>query len=696
MGTCTTARDRTVSGWLVAALLCGCAADPADTATPPADSPPRDSADSADTSLPDRWTVRVLVTLDGSPAADTLVMQGGGQQQWTTDANGQALVDLDASVVGDLVVIAAHPDARVGGVDAEAPTDEVVEIALTRFDPADNPDYPFADPGGEDRTQSTTNQCSHCHATIHESWYASPHRKSASNRVVHDVYGGAASAFSTVDNCVIAGGVWATGREPGTGALVDRCRMGEDVLDLTGGGGACADCHAPGIDGELGGRDLLDATGVAYEAGVHCDVCHHVESVDMAAPPGVGGRLHVVRPSEPTSSPGMGAWLPLTFGPYADVLNPRMGSVQRDVFHEAELCGGCHESQQSVLVPGAEIDTARWPEGLLPVHTTYSEWQEGPMNPAAPCQTCHMPPRPDVGNSADLYNVFEDVLVGISAGWERTPGEVRDHAWWGPRQRESGMLELAATVEIESQVNGGVLTAAVTVKNVGPGHAIPTGEPLRSLVLQVEASCDGLALVATGGHAIPDFGGSFDRQEAEGDWNVWPGAVVGDVVRVVRRSGGWVDYEGYGPFGDGRFDVQEKGMPEEAVAGFSTVVALAGDRVTFDGPLPPGDVAYRGSAAILAKDGDTSRALAGAPGFAFARVLVGEDGTRMVPHFLAVDVASDNRLLPQASFTTEHTFEAPCAAPDVRAVLVHRAWPVELAKARGWALTESVMAGAGR
>lgn len=667
-----------------------------DSASPHPSPEPRDTApaDSGDSAAPEHWSVQVRVTLDGAPVAGARVMQGGGVEAWTTDAEGLATVEIDARIPGDLAVVASHPEARIWW----APADEgpYQEIALTRFDPADNPDAPFADPGGADVSQSTSEQCSHCHVTIHASWYASPHRSAASNAVVQDVYGGAASAFSTADACAMAGGRWEPTRAPGTGEWGEGCRFGEDVLGGTGGSGGCADCHAPGIDGALGGHDLLDATGVAYEAGVHCDVCHHVESVDMSAPPGVGGRLHIVRSSERATSPGMGDWRPITFGPYADVPNLRMGAVQRDLFHSAELCGGCHESAQPVLVEGAEADLARWPDGLLPIHTTFSEWEAGPMNPAAPCQSCHMPPRADVGNSADLGNVFGDVEPGVTAGWERAAGEVREHAWWGPRQRASRMLELAASLTLDTSVADGILTARATVKNVGPGHAIPTGEPLRSMVLRVEARCEGGALEATGGSAIPDFGGWLDRHEASEDWSIWPGARVGEVVRVVRRTGRWLDYEGHGPFGDGSFDAEAKGMAEEEVAGFATIVSVAGDRVTFDRALPTGDVAYRGSAAELPADGDEARAVAGAPGFAFARVLVGADGARMVPHFQAVDVASDNRLLPQQAWTSTHTFAAPCAEPEVRAVLVHRAWPLALANERGWPLTESVMAEATR
>jgi acyl-CoA hydrolase len=35
---------------------------------------------------------------------------------------------------------------------------------------------------------------------------------------------------------------------------------------------------------------------------------------------------------------------------------------------------------------------------------------------------------------------------------------------------------------------------------------------------------------------------------------------VGDVLRVVTRSGAHVDYDGWGPFGDGTFAAAEKGI----------------------------------------------------------------------------------------------------------------------------------------
>jgi hypothetical protein len=579
-----------------------------------------------------------------------------------------------------------------------------IQIDLERFKLGDNEGYAFQDPG-EPTRRDNSSQCAHCHVTLTDAGFASPHRSAAKNPAVHDVYAGAVAAITSESECTAAGGRWWTGLEPGSGAPKERCYLGDGALSAinTGCGttgpcdgvatafGGCADCHAPGIDGKLGGRNLLEARQLAYDYGVHCDVCHRVESVDLSASePGVAGRLRLLRPRELSNSPGIGEWLPLTFGPWRDVPNPRMGSVARSHFQDGTLCAGCHQQEQRVLVAGASIDGARWPSGRLPVHTTFDEWKSGPLS-GSPCPSCHMPPDPTVGNGADLYNVFEGP-EGPATGWRRPPGSVRRHAWYGPRQPESRMAELAAAVLVEKTVSGGELVAKVTVKNVGCGHAIPTGEPLRSLVLLVEASCNGAALSPTGGDVVPDFAGFLARKLAGENFNEWPGARAGEIVRVVRRTGGYRDYEGFGPFGPGGFAAARKGMPIEELAGEARITAVAGSSVSFDRVLPAGDVAYRVESGGVAKDGENAIGRAGAAGFGFARVMVGADGRRMVHHALAVDVASDNRILPQKSFTTEHRFAASCAEPEVHAVLIHRAYPIELARERRWTLVERVIA----
>lgn len=679
-------------GVFVAALTLGCSEPDAKT-----------QASSAEKS-----ELVVQVRLDGLPATDAVVLFGGDAKRYGTNAEGVPRVPFepkDAGGIGsDAVVMAAHIQARTRAVELAKTDGKSALIELTRLDPEDNPDYAFRDPG-EPKRRDTTEQCGHCHPTINTDWFASPHRTSAKNPVVVDLYAGTSSAYATQAECEARGGAWQASPTPGTGQLAERCQLGDGVLSTLNpcsspGAcppkqlGACADCHAPGIDGVLGGRNLLDARGFAYDYGAHCDVCHRVESIAPKEPAGVAGRLRLLRPSEASPSPGLGDFMPVTFGPWLDVPIPLMGGVERAHFHDGQLCAGCHQLEQPALVPGVALDSVRWPSGSIPVHSTVEEWQRGPLA-ASPCPSCHMPPDPGVGNGADLYNEFEGP-EGVAAGWKRPPGSVRRHSFLGPRTPESGFSRLAAAVFIEKSVSAGELSAKVTVKNVGCGHALPTGEPLRSLVLLVSARCGDKPLDATGGDAVPDFGGYRERKEAGQDWTLWSAPKVGERVRVIRRTGAFRDYQGFGPFGDGRFTKAQKGLAEEVVAGSRTIEAVQGGKVSFDGPLPSGDVAYRVDAPASVVDGGPALTWAGAAGFAFARVLVGADGRRMVPHFLAVDVASDNRILPQHEVTTTHRFANSCPDPEVTAVLVHRAYPFDLARARGFSLVDGVIAEAVR
>ena len=206
---------------------------------------------------------------------------------------------------------------------------------------------------------------------------------------------------------------------------------------------------------------------------------------------------------------------------------------------------------------------------------------------------------------------------------------------------------------------------------------------MRALLLRVRATCGDEQLTAVDGDAIPDFGGWLERREADEDWSDWPLAEAGDVIRVVRRSGAYYDYSGFGPFGDGTFSIEERGMPEEEVVGEVLVLGNDGEEIALDEALPEGDAAY-----LVRGD----EMLAGAAGFGFARVLVDAAGRRMVPHFAAVDVASDNRLLPRQSWTSHHIFEPECEDPDVTAELLYRRLPLWLSTERGWEVPDYTMA----
>lgn len=667
------------------------------TDTPTIDSDPMDSpTDTQDsTEVLESLDVVVNVTLDGEAVEGAWVVQGGRSGHQLTDTEGSAALTLDMSLDGEVAVVVSHPQARTAhqAIRDGAETNFLVE--LIRYDDSDNLDYVFGDPGFPDQ-DDTTAQCSHCHKTINRSWYGSPHREAASNPWVQGLYAGTAELDQA--SCEEAGGSWSQGLEPGTRAAIERCYLGPGTLtDLNECSegcdesatvfGQCADCHAPGINGILGERDLLEAVGLEHSEGVSCDVCHKVESTDPEnTAPGVAGWLRVLRPSE---EGGLGQeFFPLMFGPYPNVASPVMAAAPREHFQDGSLCGGCHEHWQEALMPSSTLDAERWPEGL-PVHTTYSEWQQGPLGDALACQSCHMPPDPRVGNAADLGNIF-DLSPGVVPGWLRPAGEVRQHSWVGPRTPESQMLQLAAGLDLKLETLQGGWQVSAKVSNVGPAHYIPTGEPMRQIFVVVQATCQGQPMASTGGNALPAWLGALESQESGADWTRWADAQAGDVIRVVRDAGP-LAYSGWGPFGDGSFE--EKGLRDERVVGSAVVTSVAEGVVGLDGELPAGDRAYLVRGTELPSSSEQSAGMwAGAPGMSFQRVMAGSDGAWMVPHHAAVDVVADNRIAPGESASSTHLFGSCAETPEVSAVLLHRGTTWALADEKSWTLTDSLMA----
>ena len=169
-------------------------------------------------------------------------------------------------------------------------------------------DYMFSSPG-EPGDRPTTNECGHCHQTINDAWFASPHSQTASNPKLHDWYRGSAYSLSTQEECEAAGGRWQNAPTPGSTANAMQCFMDESVLSHLnseceeppcGPGvsqfGGCADCHAR-ESMVFGRRDLRDAQGVPFKYGVIV-TCATGLKISMNAPPGIAGRLKLLRPSE--------------------------------------------------------------------------------------------------------------------------------------------------------------------------------------------------------------------------------------------------------------------------------------------------------------------------------------------------------------------------------------------------------------
>ena len=381
-------------------------------------------------------TFKVYITLDDEPSPGSLLVQGGSALRWTLDEDGVVEVTVDRDVLGPIILFASHPLARTKGRTVEPDRRASLLIELIRFETPDQPDAPFSDPG-EPRRRASTTQCGHCHNTNNDTWYDSPHRSSAKNPIVYDLYTGRGGGYRERSDCEEAGGRWVLGQTEGGGAPRQQCYFDISALGaynescatppcdssaLRGQPGAyfggCADCHAPAVDGlTAGGHDLLSVSGKAFDYGVSCDLCHHVERVDLEEPAGVGGRLKLHRPREGASvTLGGGGYLPLSFGPSPDVSNPRMGISPRDHYRDGTLCGGCHQHDHSDEHTRAPLNPTRWPNGTLPNQSTFKEWKEGPLGEVAPCNSCHMPPMSALMNSANLERL-SSADIRVQGGW---------------------------------------------------------------------------------------------------------------------------------------------------------------------------------------------------------------------------------------------------------------------------------------
>lgn len=681
--------------------------------------------------LPDVFTVSGLVVdeLDGvTPIEGAFVMQaGGGEPLATTGPDGTFEVQLTKAVPGIPTIVAGKIGFRTRGIELEWLPEGPITLAILAAKPPDNQGYDYGDPGtGAQINNESTAYCDHCHTTFVKQFWSTAHARATKDPLVQDLYAGVTEAASTAAACAAIGGEFKQGLVPGTASdAALKCYLGGGVLpDLNptcGGKGAaacddpalpaqdkpqafgqCADCHAPGIEGKAGGRSLHDAVGLAFEAGNHCDPCHHVSDVDLTKPPGVAGALVLQRPHEKQSDLPTAKPIQVMYGPLRDVPNEFMGGSYQPKFREAVLCAGCHEQKQAALVPGTSLDPARWPEGL-PIHDTYGEWKDsGWGTPATPCQFCHMPPD-DTGMKSTLEVTTEET-ASIEWGFIRPSDEIRQHTFRSPLDGSPRFIDQAMSVGlvVTPDVGAGgepLVKAQVNVQNILAGHAIPTGEPMRSLVLVVRAEGCGQTWTQAGGGTIQDGGGSLARGTVGGDVQAngaslaWTAgakvAKVGMRARVVRATGAYDDYVGIGFFADPALTPEEKGLALFAPVGEATVTGVVGGAIQLDASIAAqaGDVVYLGDAVPAALvDGAASLSLAGAAGYTFAKTLVDEAGARHVPHYRAVDVVSDNRIPPQGARTTELAFAIPagCLTGTVTASVIYRPIPVDMARARGW------------
>ncbi|MBW2454152.1 MAG: hypothetical protein JRI68_06565 [Deltaproteobacteria bacterium] len=653
-----------------------------------------------------------VIDPEGAPVADAWVMMGGQPQElWQqTDGEGRVSLTLVDDGWSEPWVLVGKTGWLSGGVpvDLEAPPAAPFDITMRPLPQADNPDYAFQ-PGG-DGSSMDTRECGHCHWTIGDDWAGSAHRRAADNPRTWDLYTGSAAAAADLAACNALSGQQADGQSPGAeGQTEERCYVGQGVLPWLNDGcgvagqkgcdhpeerdgldrfGGCGDCHSPATTGGIPGQiDLAASFGVAFE-GVTCDFCHKVRAVDPGPSAGLNGGITLHRPSEDTVIPGQ-VFDPIIFGPYPDVIVPIMKGSYSPQHREAGWCASCHEHAQDALHPDESIaQPQRFPDGL-PIQETYGEYLAWAGSANATCQTCHMLP---IDEESSTYDISAQGLnPSVNQGWLRELGQVRHH--------DVPAAGLAApSLDLQLAEVGGQLEATVTLTNGAAGHAVPTGEPMRQLIVLVSATNgSGDPVAPVGGQTVPDFGGALHAATVGTDAQVNGSAVsfAGQTfpaqgvtaLRFARPTGNWDDYAGPGtaPFTNAGLTPEQKGLEKLDFLGERAVVSVAGGTVDLESAPP----ALQADDVVFVLGSEAHQA--GAPGWAYAKVLVDSSARRGVAHYRAVDVASDNRIAASGSASSAHRFPLPAQGESVaiEVKLVRRRFAASVADLYGWDVSDA-------
>ncbi len=447
----------------------------------------------------------VVVNAAGEGIAGAVVRLRAQATYTLTDARGRFALPVDPAAT-TTEVTAWAPGYFVGSAfltDDDAP----LTITLHAHPTTDNPDYAFISPS---LNLDDPGACSHCHrgrtgaalaAMPFEEWLQDAHSGAAVNPRFRSLYSGETLAGESGSPTRYAYDAGAGVNVPVAPSLgMDAAGPGY-LLDYPGQAGTCATCHVPLLALETPyNANPLAATGVAAE-GVTCDFCHKIADVrlrpDGRPDPGLPGVLSYtfLRPHEGEQ---------VFIGPFDDTPGDDIYSALQN---RSAFCAPCHSGQF-------------WD---VPIYNSFGEWLDSPYSDPATgqtCQDCHMP-----HTGATAF-----VQLPPEAGPDpppRDPETIFSHRM--PGAADDALLAETATLAVEAQRAAEGVRVTVRVTNSGAGHHIPTDNPLRNMILLVEAlDAAGAPLALLDGPTIPDWGGVGDP--AEGYYAGLPGVLYAKIL----------------------------------------------------------------------------------------------------------------------------------------------------------------------
>jgi len=384
--------------------------------------------------------------------------------------------------------------------------------------------------------------CAMCHADQFIQWVGSPMALAGQNTWVYDIYNG-------------------TGSPGGLGGFV---YTRDSAFAASNPASECAACHQPEpwVNNPFSPLEDINQLSQGSVHGVSCEVCHklsHIDESNVNFPGIFPGVAILSQPYFPDQ---------VEYGIYGDS-DVNLGNMRSSYQPQltAAMCAACHQDKNDPDEDG-DFEEAN---GVVS-EPTYLEWLSTPYaDPASPlaatCVTCHMP-----GTEATS-------AASVPFAPQRQPGQVRLHTILGTTPE---YLENSCEVTIRQR--GKALRSvelAVSVRNTGVGHHVPTGVTVRNMILLVEAwrESDGLKLASTGTQVVHDLGGVGDP--ALGYYAGEPGKLFAKVNHDASGNGPTFFTDATGILWDNR------------------IPALATDTSHYSFAIPPGSGELRVRARLI-------------------------------------------------------------------------------------------------
>lgn len=326
-------------------------------------------------------------------------------------------------------------------------------IVLKPLPPSDHPEYHFAFSRRSETLQHDRKTCDTCHADIVDEWERSAHAGAATNPLFLAVFTGKHKGGQ------ITGG-------PGY------------VLDFPGSTGNCATCHIPAAAlTNPFGTDPMASEGVALE-GVFCDFCHKIR--DARVDP-TGGRPGVLSYSFLRPAHGEDVF----FGQLDDVIAGP--DAYHPLYQDSRYCAPCHHGTFWDVLAYSEF--AEWAASSYAKRNIH-------------CQDCHMKPAAGPRRFAPEQE----------GGVVRDPATLSSHVQFG--LNDDAFMRGTVALNSRAHVAGDHLHVHVSIENVGGGHHMPTGSPMRNMILLVQAlDASGRVLPLIEGDRVPDWAGTGSPEQ---------------------------------------------------------------------------------------------------------------------------------------------------------------------------------------